>query len=133
MSTDAHANPVISLYVGQEGDRVAYGMNTAIEGYAQAGCNMVVDYIAYRKGWGDDLRAKLTGIKAYWIKVHIPLEELEKRERARATLPQGHARSHYATIHWDISYDFEVDTRVSNALSIAHDLKTFLNAQTKVG
>lgn len=30
-------------------------MNSAIAGYAQAGRNVIVDYIAYKKEWLDDM------------------------------------------------------------------------------
>lgn len=120
---DQDNNAIIALFMGEQGDRVAYGMNSAIAAYAQAGCNIIVDYIAYKKEWADDLRTKLKHIKTYWIKIDAPLTVLEDREIARGTSPKGHARSHYATVHQGISYDLEFDSSKQSALAIAQNIK----------
>ncbi len=123
---DKDQNNVITLFIGQEGDKVAYGMNSAIAAYAQNGNNIIVDYIAYKKEWIDDLRQKLKGIKTYFVKVAIPLEILEQREQSRGTSPSGHARSHYDTVHWDIPYDLEVDSSKQKPDEIAQQIKEFV-------
>jgi chloramphenicol 3-O phosphotransferase len=120
---DAAQNNVITLFTGEQGDKVAYGMNSAIAGYAQAGCDIIADYIAYKKEWLDDLRTKLKDVKTYWVKVNIPLSVLEEREAARGTSPKGHGRSHYDVVHWDIKYDFEVNSATDSAVTIAQKLK----------
>lgn len=125
---DADNNTIITLCTGPEGEKVAYGMNSAIAVYAKGGCNVIVDYIAYKKEWLDDLRSKLQHIKIYWIKVNIPIHVLEQREAARGTSPRGHARSHYDSVHWDIKYDLEVHSSQENATEIAQRIKNFLNA-----
>ncbi|MCL4229882.1 hypothetical protein KJZ61_04330 [Candidatus Dependentiae bacterium] len=124
---DADHNAIITLCTGQEGEKVAYGMNSAIAAYAKEGCNVIVDYIAYKKEWLNDLHDKLKNIKTYWIKVNIPLHVLEEREVARGTSPKGHARSHYDSVHWDIKYDFEVHSDQEDAAEIAQRIKKFLN------
>ena len=124
---DAEQNSVITLFIGAEGEKVAYGMNSAIAAYAQEGCNIIVDYIAYKKEWVDDLREKLKNIPTYWVKVAIPLAVLEEREVARGTSSKGHARSHYDSVHWDIHYDFEVDSAVDSSGVIAQKIKAKLN------
>jgi len=127
MSKDKDDNAVMTLFTGDQGDKVAYGMNSAIVAYAQSGCNVIVDYIAYKKEWIDDLQDKLKNIKACWVKVSIPLSTLEEREVARATSPKGHARSHYDTVYWNISYDLEVNSGTNTAVAIAEQIKEFLN------
>lgn len=124
---DANENPVITLHVGEQGEKVVYGMNSAIAEYAKAGNNVVMDYIAYKKEYIDDLRNKLKNIKTYWVKVHLPLDVLEAREVARGTSPKGHARSHYDTVHWDIDYDLEVNSGVSSAAEIAKQIWSRIN------
>jgi len=124
---DTEQNNVITLFVGDQGDKVAYGMNSAIAAYVQNGNNVIVDYIAYKKEWIDDLRQKLQGIKTYFIKVSIPLEVLEQREKGRGTSPAGHARSHYQTVYWDISYDLEVDSSIQRPNQIAQKIKEFIS------
>jgi chloramphenicol 3-O phosphotransferase len=123
---DKDQNNVITLFVGEQGDKVAYGMNSAIAAYAQNGNNIIVDYIAYKKEWIDDLRQKLQGVKTYFVKITIPLEVLEQREQSRGTSPSGHARSHYDTVHWDISYDLEVDSNKQKPDEIAQKIKEFI-------
>lgn len=125
-TTDAQGNGVITLLTGDQGEKVAYGMNSAIAGYARAGCNVVVDYIAYKKEWIDDLRNKLKDVKTYWVKVAIPLTILEEREVARGTSPKGHARSHYDMVYWDVPYDFEVNSAVDSAVVIAQKIKDYV-------
>lgn len=123
---DAQGNSVITLYTGQQGEKVAYGMNSAIADYAKAGCNVIVDYIAYKKEWLDDLRNKLKDVHVCWVKVNIPLSILEEREAARGTSPKGHARSHYDFVYWDIPYDLEVNSSTESADQIAQKIKAFL-------
>jgi chloramphenicol 3-O-phosphotransferase len=123
MGKDAQENSVITLRVGEQGDRVAYAMNSAIAAYAQNGCNVIVDYIAYDARWIQDLERKCAGIKTYFVKVEIPLDTLEQREKARATSPVGHARSHYFTVYGDINYDLVVSSERFTAREIAQQLK----------
>jgi len=122
-TTDEHSNAVITLHVGEQGDKVAYGMNSAIAAYAQAGCNIIVDYIAYKKEWLDDLKFKLKNSNVCWVKVSIPLTVLEQREAARATSPKGHARSHVDRVYWDMTYDLVVDSAKDSAITIAQQIK----------
>jgi chloramphenicol 3-O phosphotransferase len=123
---DVNGNPVISLFVGDEGQKVVHGMNSAIAAYARNGCNAIVDYIAYKEDWLKDLKEKLADIKVYYVAVDIPLEVLEQREIARGTSPKGHARSHYATVYGDMKYDLRVNSHMHNAIEIAQQLKNMI-------
>ncbi len=125
---DADNNSVITLFTGEQGDKVAYGMNAAIAAYAKAGNNVIVDYIAYKKAWADDLKAQLKGMKVCWVKVEIPLSVIEEREAARGTSPKGHARSHYDTVHWDLKYDLTVSSHKNTAAEIAQELRLHIEA-----
>jgi chloramphenicol 3-O phosphotransferase len=122
---DPAGNAVITLFTGQ-GEKVAYGMNSAIADYAKAGCNVIVDYIAYKKEWLEDLKSKLQGIKTSWVKVDITLDVLEEREASRGTSPKGHARIHYDSVYWNIEYDYVVYPAVDSAQQIAKKLKPLL-------
>jgi chloramphenicol 3-O phosphotransferase len=125
-SQDADGNKIITLLVGDQGKKVAYAMNSAIAAYAQNGCNVIVDYIAYDQDWLRDLEQKLAGFKTYYVAVEIPLETLEQREEARGTSPKGHARSHYASVYGDKKYDLVVSTANQTAQEIAQQLKDSL-------
>jgi len=97
-------------------------MNSAIAAYAKNGCNVIVDYIAYKKEWFDDLQEKLKDIKTFYIAVKIPLDVLERREVSRATSPKGHARSHYFTVYGDKKYDLTVSSEKQSAKQIAEQI-----------
>ncbi len=125
-SLDQEGHKVISLLVGKDGEKAAYGMNSAIAAYAKSGCNVIVDYIAYNQAWFCDLQHKLKDIKTYYVAVDIPLEILEQREASRGTSPVGHARSHYYTVYGDKKYDLRVDTSKDNTHEVAAKLKELI-------
>ncbi|QQR49810.1 hypothetical protein IPF37_03140 [bacterium] len=127
-SQDDQGNKVITLLVGTQGEKVAYAMNSAIAAYAQNGCNVMVDYIAYDQRWLKDLEKKCSRFKTYYVAVQIPLEVLEQREQARATSPKGHARSHYFTVYGDRKYDVVVDSGSNSAADIARELKSLIDS-----
>jgi chloramphenicol 3-O phosphotransferase len=124
---DENGNPVITLKVGEQGNRVAYAMNSAIAAYAKSGSNIIVDYIAYDQDWINHLVKELLDITTYWVAVRISLETLEKREAARGTSPVGHARSHYHTVYGDRHYDLEVNSEDSTSSEIATEIFDFIN------
>ena len=105
---DGHKS--IPLFIGPIGQKVIDGMIGAIKAYADAGNNVVVDFIQYDQTWTPKLKEALKNHTVYWIGVRIPLEELERCEKARGTSPVGHARSHYDTVHLGMTYDLEVNT-----------------------
>lgn len=123
---DAGGKPIITLFVGPEGQKVMHAMNSAIAAYARNGCNTIVDYIAYKQEWLKDLEEKLADITVYYVAVDIPLEILEQRESARGTSPKGHARSHYDTVYGNRNYDLWVNSHEHSAQDIAQQLKELL-------
>jgi len=126
---DKDGNKIITLFVGPQGEKVAYGMNSAIADYAKNGCNVIVDYIAYDQKWFEDLRQKCLNIKTYYVAVDIPLDILEKREEARGTSPKGHARSHYYSVYGNYGYDLRIDSSQHSAQEIAQQLKNFIESK----
>lgn len=127
-STDTDENKVITLFVGPQGDKVAYAMNSSIAAYAKNGCNVIVDYIAYDQKWLKDLEKKCAAFTTYYVSVEIPLEELEQREQARGTSPKGHARSHYFNVYGDKKYDLTVNTGMNSAQEIAQQIKQLIES-----
>lgn len=130
-SVDKDNNTIIPLYIGEQGEKIALGMNSAIAEYAKQGNNVIVDYIAYKQSWVNDLQEKLKEVTTYWVKVNISLEELERREEKRGTSPKGHARSHYDSVHNNIVYDFQVNSEENSAKEIAEQLKKFIENKEK--
>ena len=125
-SKDDKNNKVITLFIGPEGERVAYGMNSAIAAYVANGCDLIVDYIAYNQEWFKDLEKKCSDFKIYYVSVNISLDTLEKREEQRGTSPRGHARSHYLNVYGDKKYNLVVDTGKYSSQEIAQQLKTMI-------
>lgn len=123
---DKEGNPLLILKVGPAGRDVIYGMHKAIRGYADAGCNVVVDYILYEDVWLMDLVNELKNYIVYFVKVQIPLETLEAREVARATSPKGHARSHYSSVYGPNIYDLVVDSGKDSADVIVANIYNFV-------
>lgn len=130
-SIDGDGKNIVSLHVGEQGERVAFAMNSAIAAYAENGCNVIVDYIAYKKSWFDDLERKLSPYRVFYVAVDISLSELEKREAARKTSPVGHARSHYGQVYWDKSYDLRVNSENQSAEEIAKKIVELTMANGK--
>ncbi len=128
-SKDAQGNNIMALHVGNEGQKIAYGMNSAIAAYAKQGCNVIVDYIAYQPEWLNDLQGKLADIKTYYVAVKIPLAVLEEREKARGTSPVGHSRSHYDTVYGSIKYDLKLESGKYKPEELAQQLKAFIETQ----
>lgn len=124
---DAQGNIVFTIFLGDQGKKVAYAMNSAIAAYAQNGCNVIVDYIAYDPEWLTDLEQKIKGIKAYYIAVDISLATLEQREKSSSTSPEGHARSHYFTVYGNIDYNLRVNSEQNTPQEIAEQIKGLIN------
>ncbi len=124
---DLSKNNIVTLFVGKEGEKAIYAMNDSIASYAKNGCNVIVDYIAYKQKWFDDLEQKLKQFKTYYVAVQIPLETLEQREANRRTSPVGHARSHYFDVYRNRKYDLTVNSNKNNAKEIALQIKQFIN------
>lgn len=123
---DSFDDPIISLKIGVDGEKIMYGMNSAIAAYAEIGNDIIVDYIVYDEKYKTDLDKKLKNIHHYWIKVNISLEEIEKRELMRNTSPKGHARSIYNFVHNNINYDLVVDSEKNSPEEIAQQIKVFI-------
>jgi len=103
---------LFALDIGPEGQKVIKGMHRAIAAYANAGNNVIVDYIKYDNAWPADLKDALHGVKIMWVGVTAKLESIQQREKKRGTSPEGHARSHYHTVHEGLTYDVMLDTDV---------------------
>ena len=117
---------LFTLIVGPDGQKVISGMHRAIAAYAKAGNNVIVDYIKYEDHWLADLQDALRGIKVVWVGVTAPLEVIIQREKQRSTSPEGHARSHYNTVHQHMSYNLMIDTNELNSEQAADKIIKFI-------
>jgi chloramphenicol 3-O phosphotransferase len=91
--------------------RPAYidGFHRCLPALAQAGNDLIVDHIVETAAWMSDLVRLLEQFDVYFVGVHCPLAELERRERARGDRRAGEARNDFETVHAHCTYDLEVD------------------------
>jgi chloramphenicol 3-O phosphotransferase len=109
-ATEDEQGKLFTLHIGPEGQKMIRGMHRAIAAYAKAGNNVIVDYIMYDAAWHDDLMSALSGVQVVTVGVTASLPVVQQREKARATSPEGHARSIYHTVHQGWKYDLEINT-----------------------
>ena len=85
------------------------GLHGCLPVLAEAGNNLIVDHIIDTKAWLDRLVVLLGHLDVFFVGVHCPLAELERREQARGDRPHGDARNDHGIVHGHCVYDFEVD------------------------
>ena len=83
------------------------GFHHSIRAFALAGNNLVVEHIVENERWLNRLLVALEDVDVFYVGVHCPLEELERRERERGDRRIGEARADFATTHTFGIYDFE--------------------------
>ena len=86
------------------------GFHNALPAIAAAGNNLIVDHIIETREWMRTLLDLLGPIDVYFVGLHCPLAELERRERARGDRRIGEARNDFETIHGFATYDLEIDS-----------------------
>ena len=89
---------------------------TLFEGYyrslaalASAGNNVVVDYIIETQGHLDRLVCLLAPFDVFYVGLHCPLLELERREIQRGDRGIGDARRDHELVHYFGPYDVDLD------------------------
>jgi len=86
------------------------GFHRCLPALAGAGNNLVVEHIVETAAWRDDLLALLRGVDVFFVGLHCPVDELERRERARGDRRIGEARADFETTHALCRHDLEIDS-----------------------
>ena len=86
------------------------GFHRCLPVLAETGNNLIVDHIIENEMWMWDLVKLLAGLDVFFVGVHCPLPELERRERARGDRRVGEARTDYQVVHGFAEYDLEIDS-----------------------
>lgn len=86
------------------------GFHNSIPALAEAGNNLIVEHIVETRPWMDRLLHLLGPLDVFFVGIHCPLPELERREKARGDRPIGDARRDFETTHTFGFYDFEVNS-----------------------
>ena len=71
--------------------------------------DLLVEHIVEEQLWADDLAKLLAPFDTFWVGVHAPLAELERRERLRGDRQIGEALYHLKT-HSFCRYNVEIDS-----------------------
>ena len=83
------------------------GFHNSIPAFAAAGNHLIVEHIIETAAWMQRLQGLLDKLDVFFVGVHCPLEELERRERQRGDRRIGEARADFAVTHGFGHYDFE--------------------------
>jgi chloramphenicol 3-O phosphotransferase len=86
------------------------GFHRSIGSFADAGNNLIVEHILDTEGWLATLAEILAPHDVLFVGLHVPLEELVRREIARGDRPVGMAAGDFDSVHKGLHYDLEVDT-----------------------
>ena len=86
------------------------GFHNSIRAFAIAGNHLIVENIVETRAWMDRLLKLLEGVDVFFVGLHCPLEELERREIQRGDRRIGEARADFEVTHRFGRYDFECTT-----------------------
>ena len=112
---------------GPRGAKLLRIMRQFVVNAAQERLDLVVDEVCHAPEMAD-YRKGLAGCRARFVKVGAPIEELERRERARGDRLIGLAREQSSHLHEGIAYDMEVDTHAHGTASLAARILAALKA-----
>jgi chloramphenicol 3-O phosphotransferase len=106
--------------VGEDFDALDTAWTAGVAAMARAGAHVVIDDVFLG---GPHSRARwtraLTGLDVLWVGVHCAPEVAEARGATRGDRPPGMASRQAALVHEGVTYDLEVDTTHSDALTCA--------------
>ena len=103
------------------------GFHRCIAALAGAGNSLIVEHVLEFPEWLDDCVRLLAPFDVFFVGVHCPLPELERRERERGNRTIGEGRSHLLDgVHTWGMYDFEIDTSLQSPEENAHLIKVAL-------
>ncbi len=81
---------------------------------ASAENNIIVEHVIEFESWMRELVHLLASFDVFFVGVHCPLHELERRERERGDRMIGEARDHLEVVHTFGPYDYEVDSTTAS-------------------
>lgn len=84
------------------------GFHRCLPALAAAGNNLIVEHIVETEAWMQRLLRLLRPFDVFFVGVHCPLPELERREMERGNRRIGEARADFETTHTFGVYDFEL-------------------------
>ncbi|NRF69031.1 AAA family ATPase [Aquincola sp. S2] len=85
------------------------GFHRSIAALADGGNNLIVEHIVETRDWMTRLLLLLEHHDVFFVGIHCPLVELERRERERGDRRIGEARADFEVTHTFGIYDFQID------------------------
>lgn len=86
------------------------GFHRSLSAYAQAGNHLIVEHIIETDKWMRRLIDYLEPYDVFFVGLHCPVQELERREIRRGDRPFGDARRDFDSICHPALYDLELDS-----------------------
>lgn len=109
------------------GVRILFGLYRSIGVFAALGLTVIVDVVLEDRTWLTECLRSLEGEDVLFVGVRCPLEELERRERARPDRTHvGLSRSHFDLVHAHGVDDLELDTSTCTSAAAAHRIMSEL-------
>lgn len=92
----------------------------SIPALAGAGLDLLVEHIIEQQTWADEISTLLADFDVFWVGVHSPIHEIERREKLRGDRSIGEGLFHLKT-HEFCTYHLEVDSTRPTA-GVAKDI-----------
>jgi chloramphenicol 3-O phosphotransferase len=112
-------------------NRCESGFLNSVAALASAGNKVIVDTVLDSKERVEEFARLLQACHTVYVGVHCPLEELERREKARGDREIGLAKHQFSLVHLHARYDIEVDTREDSPDRCAARIAQHLNRQPR--
>lgn len=126
LSEDAFFDMAMGARLGGSGEEQVYGVRVllglyrSIGTFAALGLAVIVDVVLEERAWLHECLEGLGEFDVLFVGIHCPLDELERRERARPDRTHvGLSRSHFDRVHAHGVYDLELDTSTTTPAAAA--------------
>lgn len=101
------------------------GFHRSLAAFVGPGNNLIVEHIVETPAWMARLIELLAGADVFFVGVHCPLAELERRELARGDRRIGDAARDFRGIHAHCAYDLELDGTAPPAANAERLIETW--------
>jgi chloramphenicol 3-O phosphotransferase len=108
--------------------RTRAGFHRAVAGMAEAGNDIVVDYVLSERWRLADCLRVLAAYEVIFVGVRCSAAELGRRERARGDREPGQAAAQERQVHAHGCYDLECDTTTASPYQCAVRIKDFVTS-----
>ncbi|MCR8549411.1 chloramphenicol phosphotransferase CPT family protein [Salipiger sp. P9] len=98
------------------------GLHRSLAGFADSGCNLIVEHILDTPGWRRRLQTLLCAHQVLFVGLFTPTDLLARRERARGDRRIGSAAEDAARIHAGLRYDLTLDGTAAPETNARHVL-----------